>query len=142
MDTLVKLATIFSPLISAGVAVWAICIATKTIKENKEIAKKTVADTAYQTYLQLAMDNPNFAKGYKAKGSNDPEYDKYVWYIARMVFCFEQIVEVEGNLKDSSWANTLEKHLDFHGEHFTKTKVVEQELYCEPILDLIQLSQK
>ncbi|MEZ9999580.1 hypothetical protein AB4428_14875 [Vibrio lentus] len=141
MDTLVKLATIFSPLISAGVAIWAICVATKTIKENKEIAKKSVADTAYQTYLQLAMDNPEFAKGYKATSKDDPKYSQYVWYVARMMFCFEQIVEVEGSLKDKSWANTLEKHLDFHSEHFKKTKVVEEKLYIEPILDLIKLSK-
>jgi len=141
MDTLVKLATIVSPLASAGVAIWAILVAKKTINENKEVAKKTVADTAYQTYLQLAMDFPEFAKGYKAVSDKDPKYDKYVWYIARMVFCFEQIVEVEGNLKDGSWANTLEKHLKFHSEHFRKTKVVEEKLYCKPVLDLIRLSQ-
>ena len=144
MDTFVKIATIFSPLISAGVTIWAILVAKKTITESKEIAKKTVADTAYQTYLQLAMENPNFAKGYSAdsRKDRDPKYDEYVWYVARMVFCFEQIVEVEGNLKDSSWANTLEKHLKFHSEHFKKTKVVEEKLYCDPVLDLILLSQK
>jgi len=90
------------------------------------------------------MENPNFAKGYSAdsRKERDPKYDEYVWYVARMVFCFEQIVEVEGNLKDSSWANTLKKHLKFHSEHFKKTKVVEEKLYCDPVLDLILLSQK
>ena len=144
METLVKLATIASPLVSTGVAIWAILVAKRTIRESKEIAKKTVADTAYQTYLQLAMENPNFAKGYSAdcRKERDPKYDEYVWYIARMVFCFEQIVEVEGNLKDSSWTNTLEKHLGFHSEHFKKSKIVEQGLYCPAVLDLILLSQK
>ncbi|MDZ3016747.1 hypothetical protein M3B37_21885 [Klebsiella quasipneumoniae] len=46
METLVKLATIASPLVSAGVAIWAILVAKSTISENKEIAKKTIADTA------------------------------------------------------------------------------------------------
>lgn len=40
MDTLVKLATIISPLVSAGVAIWAILVAKTTISESKEIAKK------------------------------------------------------------------------------------------------------
>lgn len=40
MDTLVKLATIASPLVSAGVAIWAILVAKATISESKEIAKK------------------------------------------------------------------------------------------------------
>lgn len=144
MDTLVKLATILSPIMSGAVAVWAVCVAKKTIRENKEIAKKTVADTAYQDYLQLAMENPEFAKGYVAdsRSERDPIYDRYVWYVARMIFCFEQIVEVEGSLKDSSWANTLKEHLGYHSEHFKKTKVVEKRLYIQPILDLIQLSQK
>ena len=141
MDTLVKLATILSPIVSAGITIWAILVAIKTISENKEIAKKTVADTAYQAYLQLAMENPDFAKGYKAVSKNDPKYDQYIWYIARMLFCFEQVIEVEGSLKDESWDNTLTKHLGFHAEHFNKTKVVEQKLYCTPVLDLIQLSQ-
>ncbi|CAH6796376.1 hypothetical protein [Vibrio breoganii] len=144
MDTLVKLATIFSPLISAGVAIWAICVATKTIKENKEIAKKSVADTAYQTYLQLAMDHPDFAKGYIADERNekDPIYDKYVWYVARMMFCFEQIAEVEENLKDSTWYETLIKHVGFHLEHFDKSNAVKEELYIQPLLDIILLSRQ
>jgi hypothetical protein len=54
------------PLVSAGVAIWAILVAKKTISESKEIAKKTIADTAYQAYLQLAMENPQFSKGYSA----------------------------------------------------------------------------
>jgi hypothetical protein len=64
MDELVKFATIASPLVSAGVAIWAILVARATINENKEIAKKTIADTAYQAYLKLAMENPRFSKGY------------------------------------------------------------------------------
>lgn len=144
MDTLVKLATILSPLISAGVAIWAIRVATKTIKENKEIAKKTVADTAYQTYLQLAMEYPEFAKGYTAdtRIDTDPIYGKYVWYVARMMFCFEQIIEVEGNIKDSTWYKTLIKHIGSHLEHFDKSNAVEEELYIQPLLDLIVLSRQ
>lgn len=136
MDTLVKLFTIASPLC----AVWAILVAKATIRENKEIAKKTIADTAYQSYLQLAMENPQFAKGYSANSiqDRDPLYDEYVWYVARMIFCFEKIIEVEGILNDRSWANTLEKHLRFHSEHFKKTKVIEEKLYIPPILDLIE----
>lgn len=81
MDTLVKLATIASPLVSAGVAIWAILVAKATICESKEIAKKTIADTAYQAYLQLAMENPHFSKGYTVDGRHerDPMYDQYVW---------------------------------------------------------------
>ncbi|MGL4034720.1 antiviral protein Drt1b [Kosakonia cowanii] len=144
MDTLVKLATIVSPLVSAGVAIWAILVAKTTISESKEIAKKTIADTAYQAYLQLAMENPQFSKGYSAdsRQERDPMYDQYVWYVARMIFCFEKIIEVEVNLKDSSWANTLEKHLRFHSEHFKKTNVIEEALYIPPILDLIKCAAK
>ncbi|PTO70540.1 restriction endonuclease [Vibrio splendidus] len=142
METLVQWATALSPAVSGGVAIWAILVAKKTISENKEIAKKTVADTAYQTYLQLAMENPDFSKGYSAVSARDPKYDKYVWYIARMLFCFEQVIEVKDSLKDESWDKTLTKHLGFHAEHFKKTKVVEEKLYCTPVLDLIQLSQK
>ncbi|TNI86693.1 restriction endonuclease [Aeromonas sobria] len=142
MDNFVKLATILSPLISGCIAIWAILIAKKTIDENKEIAKKTVADTAYQEYLQLAMENPHFAKGYSAISDEDPMYDKYVWYISRMLFCFERVIEVKDSLKDKSWGKTITKHLNFHCEHFKKTRVVDEKLYCEPILDLIKLSQK
>jgi len=140
MDTLVKLATIASPLVSAGVAIWAIFVAKTTISESKEIAKKNIADTAYQAYLQLAMENPQFSKGYSAdcRHERDPMYDQYVWYVARMIFCFEKIIEVEENFKDSSWENTLKKHLKFHSEHFKKTKVVEEELYISSILNLIK----
>ncbi|EGQ8731263.1 hypothetical protein H320_13515 [Vibrio parahaemolyticus 49] len=143
MQELVQWATVLSPVVSGVVAIWAIHVATKTIKENKEIAKKSIADSAYHTYLQLAMEHPQFSKGYSAdpRKERDPAYDQYVWYVARMIFCFEQIVEVEGSLKDKSWANTLEKHLKFHSEHFKKTRVVEEKLYIEPILDLIRLSQ-
>ncbi|MGK7361189.1 restriction endonuclease [Salmonella enterica] len=128
MDTLVKLATIASPLVSAGVAIWVILVAKATISESKEIAKKTIADTAYQAYLQLAIENPHFSKGYTADGRHerDPMYDQYVWYVARMIFCFEKIVEVEGNFKDESWEKTLKKHLEFHSEYFKKTKVVKK----------------
>ncbi|MDU7348847.1 MAG: restriction endonuclease [Klebsiella grimontii] len=144
MDTLVKLATIASPLVSAGVAIWAILVAKATISESKEIAKKTIADTAYQAYLQLAMENPHFSKGYTAdsRHERDPMYDQYVWYVARMIFCFEKIVEVEGNFKDESWEKTLKKHLEFHSAHFKKTKVVEEGLYIPSILNLIKCAAK
>ncbi|WP_421413540.1 restriction endonuclease [Serratia plymuthica] len=144
MDTLVKLATIASPLVSAGVAIWAILVAKATISESKEIAKKTIADTAYQAYLQLAMENPHFSKGYTADGRHerDPMYDQYVWYVARMIFCFEKIVEVKGNFKDESWEKTLKKHLKFHSAHFKKTKVVEEKLYIPSILILIKCAAK
>jgi len=142
MNSLVSLATILSPLISGGIAVWAILIAKKTIYENKEIAKKTVADTAYQDYLQLAMDNPQFAKGYSAISEDDPLYDKYVWYISRMLFCFERVIDVKDSMNDKSWGETITKHLRFHSKHFKKTRVIEEKLYCDPILDLIKLSQK
>lgn len=74
METLVKLATIASPLVSAGVAIWAILVAKSTISENKEIAKKTIADTAYQAYLQLVMENPHFSKGYSADCRQEQPY--------------------------------------------------------------------
>lgn len=144
METLVKLVTIASPLVSAGVTIWAILVAKSTISENKEIAKKTIADTAYQAYLKLAMEYPNFSKGYTAdvRHERDPMYDQYVWYVARMIFCFEKIVEVEGNYKDDSWDRTLKKHLRFHSEHFKKTKVVEERLYVPSILNLIKCVDK
>lgn len=90
------------------------------------------------------MEYPQFSKGYSAdcRQERDPMYDQYVWYVARMIFCFEKIIEVEVNLKDSSWANTLEKHLKFHSEHFKKTSVVEEALYIPPILDLIKCAAK
>ncbi|VEG97311.1 Uncharacterised protein [Aeromonas encheleia] len=69
-------------------------------------------------------------------------YDKYVWYVSRMLFCFERVIDVKDSLKDKSWSKTITKHLNFHSEHFKKTKAVDEKLYCEPILDLIQLSQK
>ena len=144
MDDFVKLATIASPLVSAVVAIWAILVAKATISESKEIAKKSIADTAYQAYLQLAMENPQFSKGYSAdcRQERDPMYDQYVWYVARMIFCFEKIIEVQANLKDSSWEKTLEKHLKFHSEHFKKTKVVDEELYIYEILHLIKCAAK
>ncbi|MBG2711584.1 restriction endonuclease [Proteus mirabilis] len=130
----------FSALISAIIAIRALRIAKKTINENKEIAKKTVADTAYHTYLQLAMDYPKFAKGYKALYPKDPEYDQYVWYVARMLFCFEQVIEVKGYLNNTSWINTIMKHLNYHKEHLDKTKVVKERLYCQELLLLIEKS--
>ncbi|MHA2762766.1 hypothetical protein [Vibrio harveyi] len=142
MEELVQWATMLSPVVSGVVAIWAIRVAKTTIEENKEIAKKSVADTAYQTYLQLAMENPDFAKGYQAISEDDPKYAQYVWYVARMMFCFEQIAEVEGNLKDSTWYKTLIKHVGFHLEHFDKSNAVEEELYIPPLLDIILLSRK
>ncbi|WP_256385007.1 hypothetical protein [Photobacterium toruni] len=140
MDEFVKGVTILLPCIGLSVAIWAVLVAKKTIHQNQEIAKKTVADTAYQAYLQLAMENPDFSKGYTAVSDDDPKYDQYIWYIARMMFCFEQIVEVEDSLKDTSWYKTLIKHIGFHKEHFKKSDAVKEELYIQPLLDLIVLS--
>lgn len=92
--------------------------------KTKKSQKKTVADTAYKEYLQLAMENPQFARGYSAISEEDPMYEKYVWYISRMLFCFERVIEVKDSLKDESWGKTITKHLAFHCEHLKKQKLL------------------
>ncbi|HIF9159812.1 TPA: hypothetical protein ACX6PK_000591 [Photobacterium damselae] len=108
LSVLADLAAI-SAVIIAGVAGY---IAYQQLLANR----KQSAVTLYKEYLQLCIENPDFAEG---KYSENKKRE-YVWFVSKVLFTFEQVVIA--NQGDTQWFDTLENQLVFHKAHLTKSR--------------------
>jgi len=112
-------------------------IATKEqAEETKENNKNILAHTAYSEYLKLTLQYPDFAhpeaseiiKNYKV-------YNQYRWYIANMLFHFEEVLLAVGNDKD--WETTLKYQIEMHSWHICRNDNYKTQGWDEKLENLI-----
>ncbi|MCG3816899.1 hypothetical protein I3256_13170 [Photobacterium damselae] len=83
------------------------------LEQSKKANIRSLSHESYSKYLQLTLDYPQFA-------FPDPDvlkmdklvFAKYRWFIANMLFYFEEVLLV--NDKDKNWADALSKQLRIH----------------------------
>jgi len=112
-------------------------IATKEqAEEAKEHNKNTLAHTAYSEYLKLTLQFPDFAHPEASKIiQNYKVYNQYRWYIANMLFHFEEVLLAVG--KDKDWETTLKYQIKMHSWHICRNDNYKTQGWDKQLEDLI-----
>lgn len=109
--------------------------AARQIYISKQEARRSTAFAVYNDYLKMCMDKPYYARGILV---NDPSYnDEYKWFVSRMLFTFEQIVETCNHKADSSWNTTISHQLRRHKSHLEVSGTVSRKEWGATLLKLI-----
>lgn len=123
-------------ILMAGVAVVAAIYAKKQLESAKSESRRATAYAAYENYLQLCFENQTFAYGdMKEITKNADEYSKYRWFIAKMLFSFEQVLEACKD--DDKWKTTISHQLKRHQWHLCKSSSTARPEWSEELKDLL-----
>lgn len=108
LDLLVSIATIVMAIIAIFVAIWQLNV-------GRTETRSAQAHETYQQYLARCVEYPELAEGYIALSNPDPKYGQYKWFVASMLFSFEQILEAKP--KDMDWVTAIRSQLRIHKVH-------------------------
>lgn len=107
-------------IVIAVVAVLALLFARIQLKSAREDNKRATAYGAYSDYLKLCIENESFARGVEVEITrNEDDYSKYRWFVANMLFAFEQVLEACKD--DTTWQETIKHQLKRHKWHLDKS---------------------
>lgn len=124
-------------IIVAIIASIALVFTIIQIMINRKEARRATAFAAYNEYLKLSFDFPDFSYGIQNKiNANSSINLKYPWFVSRMLFCFEQILSVEKNNKE--WLIALESQLSKHAWYLRKSKSVKRNEWSKELLNIIE----
>ncbi|EAS64070.1 hypothetical protein VAS14_17491 [Photobacterium angustum S14] len=129
LSTFASIATI----IAAVLAIFAVKIAVKQIR----LSKTQSAISLYQQYLELCTQYPRFARGMnKPIKRNCNQYEQYLWFVASMLHCFEQVVLSVGD--DPQWQNTIKSQLKKHIKAISVSGSLSRDEWEKSLLVLIK----
>jgi hypothetical protein len=121
------------------VAVTAAVVAYRQLRSSKQESRRATAYSAYKEFLKLCFDYPDFAYGnedsIKECGN---KYVQYRWFIAQMLFTFEQVLEVLPD--DREWNTTIANQLRKHIWHLQGSSSVKREEWSKPLMKLLDNS--
>lgn len=124
--------TVATPL----VAVLAILFARLQIRTSREDSRRATAYSAYDNYLQLCFTYSEFGFGFDYSKEKDLNYvNMYKWFVAKMLFSFEQIVDVCKD--DDTWKVTITHQLKRHADHLKKSSSVKRSEWSDELMKLI-----
>ncbi|MFB9137736.1 hypothetical protein ACFSJQ_21250 [Vibrio olivae] len=124
------IATCAVAMISAGVAY-------KQWISSKLEARRATAYSAYSRFLELCDQSPDFAYAdEQVIKVNQKDYIKYRWFVAQMLFAFEQILDVLPD--DDKWNVTIRNQLKKHVWHLRQSNSVDRGEWCQPLQALIE----
>lgn len=88
--------------------------ATKAqLEESKKVNIRSLSHDSYSKYLQLALEHPNFAYPNPDFIKADQQiFSQYRWYVANMLFYFEEVLVV--NDEDKNWSDAISKQIRIH----------------------------
>ncbi|WP_107947349.1 hypothetical protein [Shewanella baltica] len=108
-------------IVMAVVAVLALLFARKQLESASKDSKRATAYSAYADYLKLCIENESLARGVEIEITrNDDNYSKYRWFVANMLFAFEQVLEACND--DTTWQETIRHQLKRHKWHLDKSR--------------------
>ncbi|TMP80576.1 hypothetical protein CWB73_11125 [Pseudoalteromonas phenolica] len=117
---------------TALIAFIALRIARKQLKTAREESKRALAHSAYNDYLTLCFENTKFSYG-NEKGECQSEYK---WFVSKMLFAFEQIIEVYPD--DIEWKTAIKNQLKMHSPHLTNSNSVSRKDWSNELTKIIQ----
>ncbi|MFS1465529.1 hypothetical protein BCU33_005610 [Vibrio lentus] len=87
--------------------------AKEQLEESKQVNIKSLSHNSYSKYLQLALENPQFAFPNPDFIQSKVEvFAKYRWFVANMLFYFEEVLVV--NDQDRNWSNAISRQIKIH----------------------------
>ncbi|AXX59692.1 MULTISPECIES: hypothetical protein [Vibrio] len=118
--------TQYSQLFTTGIALIAVCVAWLQIKSAESQAQQQLAKSFYQSYLELAFDNPKYAEpklSTLCPNIEDKEElrlceAKYEWFVSRMLYAVENILAFDLSDEDmKSWKRTINDQVSNHADY-------------------------
>jgi hypothetical protein len=107
-------------IITAVVAVTALGFAWYQVLAGRRESRRATAYAAYDGYLKLCLVNQSFARGLESEiKKSDENYSDYKWFVANMLFAFEQVLEACKD--DTTWQETIKHQLKRHKWHLDKS---------------------
>ncbi|MCE4934011.1 hypothetical protein [Aliivibrio fischeri] len=129
LDTFASVATI----VAASLTGYAVYIALKQLRTSH--SQNSIG--LYQQYLQLCIQYPQFANGLlKPQQKNCQVYQQYLWFVATMLNCFEQVLISSSH--DQQWVNTVGTQLKKHKKALASSGSLERDEWEPVLLNLIQ----
>ena len=123
-------------IVIAIIAFTALVFTIIQIVINKKEARRATAFAAYNEYLKLSFDFPDFSYGLQSKIKVGGTINlQYPWFVSRMLFCFEQILFVEKNNKE--WLIALESQLSKHAWYLINSTSVKRNEWSKDLQNLI-----
>ncbi|WP_351018348.1 hypothetical protein [Shewanella sp. AC91-MNA-CIBAN-0169] len=112
-------------VITAAVAVIGLFVAWYQVCAARRESRRATAYAAYDGYLKLCIEHTTFASGDDIEITNNPEhYHQYKWFVANMLFAFEQVLETCKG--DKTWAVTIKHQLKRHKWHLEMSSSAER----------------
>jgi hypothetical protein len=112
-DVLQAVASVFQTVLGSLailLSVIAISISVSAQAENSELLIEAAAREDWSSYMDSAMEHPEFSFGFEAEET--PENRKrYDWYVSNMLFRAETVLR---SSYDSEWRDGIVRQLRFH----------------------------
>ncbi|MCU7984490.1 hypothetical protein ACRN96_05735 [Shewanella oncorhynchi] len=122
-------------IVMAIVAVLALLFARTQVESARRDSRRASAYAAYSEYLKLCIENESFARGMEIEITrNEDDYSKYRWFVANMLFAFEQVLEVCKD--DPTWKETIRHQLLRHKWHLDKSGSAKRDEWGADLKDL------
>lgn len=115
-----------SQLVTAVVAVLAVAVAGYQIRESNQSQKTATAMSLYQDYLDLCLQYPAMAKpeAYEQILQKDETFERYTWFVTRLLFSAEKILEITHEPK---WEKSISTQLKYHMEYLSSDAFLEHD---------------
>lgn len=113
--TIIETFASISSIITATVAVLALCTAKSELSSNRASA----AYDLYNSYLEMAYEKPAFAEPNFKYIKDSSEFTAYTWFVSKMLFSAEQIMSLDlSNEAMYEWKKTLCIQVEYHKAYF------------------------
>lgn len=135
LSVLADIGTFGSFIVAIAAAIYALIQYIISKKENR----RAQAYQNYSTFLQMAFDNPEFSNPSQALLQvKDHNNLKYKYFVANMLFAFEQIFLAVGNEKD--WRAVMKGQLNRHAFYLKGSGTLKNEHWNKKFEDFIRES--
>lgn len=110
--------------------------ATKAqLEESKKVNIRSLSHDSYSKYLQLALEHPNFAfPNPDVIRSEYQTFTKYRWFIANILFYFEEVLVV--NDDDKNWSDAISRQVRIHTWYLEGSNYKNQ-AWSPPLVEII-----
>ncbi|CAK2419903.1 Phage abortive infection protein [Vibrio crassostreae] len=105
------------------------------LQESKKVNIRSLSHESYSKYLQLTLEYPNFSyPNPDIIRKNKDIFAQYRWFIANMLFYFEEVLVV--NDKDKNWSDAISKQVRIHSWYLSEGSYKRQS-WSKELVDII-----